>query len=171
MNNLCITGSQQVGKSYLINQLIYHLNLSCHGFQTSSPIQFDRECYGYQLHSLCPVFDNDQIIMKITGEQRELFPAVFDDLGVRALESVTANIVVFDELGRIEKDSYLFQQLVKDFFERDVIVLSVLKKEEIDWIAPLKHRADTIYIDLDDTPYDRAFTTIRLWLEALLPSQ
>jgi len=66
-------------------------------------------------------------------------PRIFDQIGVRLLkESTNADLIVMDELGFLERNSFAFQQAVLNTLAGDIPVIGALRTGNIPWHEPIK---------------------------------
>ena len=66
-------------------------------------------------------------------------PLIFDQLGVRLLtECPGADLIIMDELGYLERNSFAFQQVVLDTLARDIPVIGTMRRGNIAWHESIK---------------------------------
>ena len=67
-------------------------------------------------------------------------PLIFEQLGVRLLtECPGADLIIMDELGYLERNSFTFQQVVLDTLARDIPVIGTMRKGDIPWHESIKY--------------------------------
>lgn len=80
---------------------------------------------------------------KSTGYNWEIHPEVFNDLGVQLLKSGDkSSLVIMDELGRFESNSWEFQTQVFKTLLSEKQVLGVLKAESNSFLDKIRLRTD-----------------------------
>jgi nucleoside-triphosphatase len=133
--HIFLTGEVQVGKSTLIKKTLAAFpGLRPAGFYTlSAPLRPDgsRPVYLWPASGE-PIFTEDHLVGVRLGEGRgiESYPAVFDEAGVKALsDAENAQLVVMDELWRMEKDAALFTARVLELAAGKTPILGVLQKK------------------------------------------
>lgn len=136
-DSMCIllTGERQAGKSFLVRRLLLHTNCPLYGFVTKMepegadglrrvymhPAAEEPEMWTYTKENLVAVCNRNGV--------QELYPQVFDTLGVSLLQQAKGDgIVVMDELGFMEASAEAFTQQVLEVLESHIPVVAVVKK-------------------------------------------
>lgn len=162
MKNLVLSGSKNVGKSYMIQKLVENLSGEYDGFFTC---HYEKEGeQGHYFHSIQDMKPNDGVIIRVAKDEIITYPDVFETIGVSCLRNANKKIIVLDELGRIEKYCETFKKSVINQFNSDKIVLCVVKKEPISWLEEIIHRKDIIFYDLDLEDWEVIYTQVKIWL-------
>lgn len=165
ITNFLITGQKQCGKSYLINQIVRDLSLTCSGFQTL-PYYIEAEKKGFYLHSLIKVMqyeNNLPISVQPTLQSCIGIGQTFNTLGVECLTMSIhseSQCIIMDELGKFEREEYQFHNAVRQVLDSQYLVLAVVKKESIPWLETIKNRQDIILFDLDSISQKQAYEEI-----------
>lgn len=154
--HIAITGSVNSGKSTLANLYIDKIKKDYAGYRTKKidmtpvgPI-YSLEDIRTGLHRPISVFCDNKII----GIQE-----TFDGFGTQVVkDAINSNtkILLFDEIGRFERNSVSFLQALNSAFESDKQVVAVLKKEDLPHIKQICKRKDIIFFDMDEITVEKA---------------
>lgn len=153
ITNIFITGKKGIGKSYLLGEVIEALGIVPSGYKTL-PYFHVQERKGFYMHGLVELDEkeNDKII-SIQKDAVSCIPVIetFQTLGVKILKKSmeSNNVILLDELGRLERNSKEFLDEIQVVLDSEKIVIGVLKKEKIDYINDIIKREDTLLFDLD----------------------
>ncbi len=150
IKNLFVTGEKRVGKSTLIHRSLAAFAGRVGGFRTV-PYAHD----GVQGHALSDAAGRIQGFFPIsqrTDQQHCIaISASFEQAGCDMLRSAAdCDLVLMDELGRLERDAKQFQRCVFAALDAKAPVLGVLQQGEIDWMEPVFRRSDTCIIRVDE---------------------
>ena len=96
------------------------------------------------------------------GDLSRIVPA-FDELGSRLIEQAQreAQLIVIDEIGRLERDAHAYHAALRQCIEGDVPMLCVIRKLKApwaDWIRnhPRVHLIEVAMDNRDDVPREAA---------------
>lgn len=166
--NILITGSKNTGKSTLVQKILKQFSSSYAGFQT---IPFERFEAG-PTYLMVDLITKKQIpISKYDGKQVVGIPVAFSTFGKKCLQNSIASehlFVVMDELGRFERTSYDFINMVNKVLSSKKIVIAVLKAESIDYLNLIKNRPDCYLYNLDCSLFDEVYQDIISKLDIIL---
>ncbi len=135
-----LTGDFQVGKSTLIRNVLKELP-TCRlgGFCTISVMDTPEAFGSVYIVKADAVFAADGNNISFNEENRVGirsnkgpigFPEVFEQYGVNALSDIgTCDLILMDEVGKMERNALTFTNLILEVLEGDVPVLGVLRKE------------------------------------------
>ncbi len=148
--NIIITGPKHCGKSTIIRKLLDYFPGNVSGFVT----EFDdrssstrelriRDISGFP--SRCAVRWNNGTF--------ELFSEAFEDFAPQTFDKET-DLIIFDELGKFEKDCHNLESSVKKAFESPCPVLAVIRLDAAGWMQELKNRNDVSLIYINETNRD-----------------
>lgn len=132
--HLFLYGESGAGKSYAIQSALKALQLEAKGFTTRKVNSVNNS---WRLELCCnagsgTVAEGDKLGSKS-------YPARFDAAGIAALSDVEAgDIVVMDELGRLECEAKKFQSEVLDTLKRPCRVIGVCKDEDIPFMHAIR---------------------------------
>ncbi|MBQ8536500.1 MAG: hypothetical protein IJ461_03740 [Clostridia bacterium] len=157
--HLFLTGEKQVGKSTLLNRLLTYWSLTVAGYRTQ-PFQVGGQVKGHCLVSLLPNWPDSEnhVPCVIRLDERRcagVLPA-FDQNGAAILESSRksgAQLLLMDELGKVEQKALLFQKQVELCLEGEIPVVGVLQKGDFALKAAILARGDTRVVTV--TPQNR----------------
>jgi nucleoside-triphosphatase len=183
--HLFLTGDLQVGKSTIIGKVVARLGLAPAGFRTvwdapdqdglerlyilpfggagDSPCQAaahgesEREGGKESAGGLASQGVKPAAVRRFGGCMLEIYPEVFDDMGVRILADEaaarSARIVVMDELGFIESGASAFQSAVLERLDGDIPVLGVIKPRRTTFLDEVRSRGSVRVMEV--TPENR----------------
>ena len=166
--NILITGSKNVGKSTLVQKILERFGILYVGFQTIPFEMFDAGPT-YLMEDL--VTKKQFPISKYDGKQIVGIPKTFSTFGKTCLQNAINSkyqFVVIDELGRFERTSYDFIDMVNKVLSSRKIVIAVLKAESIEYLNLIKRRPDCYLYDLDIMLFDDAYQDIISRLNIIL---
>ncbi|MEG0295943.1 MAG: nucleoside-triphosphatase [Clostridium sp.] len=173
ITNIFITGKKGIGKSYLLGKVIEALGIVPSGYRTL-PYFHVQERKGFYMHGLVELDEkeNDKII-SIQNDAVSCIPVIetFQTLGVKILKKSmeSNNVILLDELGRLERNSKEFLNEIQVILDSDRTVIGVLKKEEIAYIEEIIKRDDTLVFDLDIQKQDYIYNEIVKELTKMIP--
>lgn len=135
-------GQMDIGKSTVIQSvvtnLIEDLNIKLGGFVTYPGIGIDRDIY---ISSTTEIrkYEITNRVAKRNNHNATGIPEIFNTFGVSILKkSNYANLLCMDELGFLEKDATLFQNVVLKYIDEDIPILGVVKEAPIPWLNSIK---------------------------------
>ncbi|MFQ6608452.1 MAG: NTPase [Fidelibacterota bacterium] len=146
MRNLLVTGRPGVGKTTLVERVAKSLYVSIGGFWTQE-IRERGERRGFRLDT----WDGNSGIMShvdftspFNVGKYGVDVRVIDEIGVPAIESALAesNLVVIDELGRMELFSERFRETVVKALDSDAPVLAVIQDRSHPFLDQVRRRTD-----------------------------
>jgi nucleoside-triphosphatase len=175
--NLFITGRIRSGKSTLLRTMLEPL-LHITGGYFVQRLFIDGESRAFRLaditkESYLPdrhVKDlagiND--LIAVMGQEKCFNYDTFRTIGVDSLTKACRQkqIVVMDELGRIETRVPEFMQAVFETLDSDIPTLGVIKKESNPFLDQIRARADVDIIDMDNYTADLARNQVQHFLAA-----
>jgi nucleoside-triphosphatase len=150
--NLLITGTPGVGKTTLIKELLNQLkHLSAAGFYTEEIREggirkgFELVDLGGQRRMLSHVQIEGPYRVGKYGVDVERFDEFLE--GASFLDSKT-NLVVIDEIGKMECYSDKFTSLIQKLLESDTLVIATIARKGGSFIAEIKKRSDVKLFEL-----------------------
>lgn len=158
--NIFITGSINVGKSTILNEVIDKLShLKVGGFRTL-PIYENNKRQGFILESLNGITKCFAHVDMKTNAQFDVYKFdynVFEDLGVLTLESALteSDIIIMDEIGIMEKQATKFRQMIIKCFDAPQFVLGSFQKRATWFSNILKSRDDTKIFNINQNNRNR----------------
>jgi len=144
--NILITGYPGAGKTTLINKLVKQLSCTIDGFYTH-----EMKKHGRRIGFYITDFDGNQMVMaseKSASQYRVNKYGVnidaFEKVGIPAMERAlqSADLVVIDEIGRMEMFSTKFCEKLRKVFDADKPLLATIKKIDCALTKELKERED-----------------------------
>lgn len=164
IKNIFITGSIQIGKSTLINNFINDYGIRVSGYKTLPYfIGSVENRKGFYFHSLVdtdPYMNDVPISVQYRKEDCIRVQETFKTLGVHTLRRSiedTSELIVLDELGRIERDISEFINEVHNVLNSKKMVVGVIKKCDEKWLDDIKQREDVLVYDLDTMSYKEIY--------------
>lgn len=149
--HLFLTGPKQIGKSTALRALLDGRDIRLGGFRT----QRIRVEGGADIYMLPPTgadgFVEENILFRRRRGALMLDPAVFDRLGCAMLErSGDADLILMDELGPTEGESYGFQKAVLTALDGDIPVYGVLQMADSPFLDGIMARDDVCVITVTE---------------------
>ncbi|MBE6016824.1 MAG: NUDIX domain-containing protein [Lachnospiraceae bacterium] len=133
--HIFLTGDFQIGKSTLINKVLENLP-ACRlgGFRTISVADIPGAFGSVYILSASggaePSYGDENRVGIRGGSGPAGFPEVFDRRGIEILSgSEKCDLILMDEIGKMERNSPLFIARVLELLDGDVPVFGVLRKE------------------------------------------
>lgn len=140
--HIFLTGSIQVGKSTIINQVLKELGLIPGGFRTFSGPFADgsRDLYIAPAGAENPLMDDAHRVGRRFGLGRfQVYPQAFDEAGVDILAQGRGfPLILMDEIGFMESAAPSFQQAVLKVLSGDIPVLGVLRLADTPFISQIR---------------------------------
>jgi len=164
MKNILICGPPGVGKTTLIKKILKKTNLRAGGFYTEE-IRGRSNRVGFKIISL----DNQEGILahiNIKDSQRVGRYGVnindLENIGARSLEQALKNddLIIIDEIGRMEVFSEEFKEKVLDCLSSKKIVLAAISMVGDKFISNIKRRDDIILFKVTKENRDKLIKTI-----------
>lgn len=145
--NIFVTGEKGVGKSTVVNRVTWKLGISPVGFRTL-PYEIEGVRRGFYLSGLVEVveYKNNTPISVMVGNERCVgITETFETLGVEILAKSLEceQVILMDELGKLECRAEEFREMVLRCLESERIVFGVLKQCESTFIQGIMQREDT----------------------------
>ena len=164
MKNILICGPPGVGKTTLIKKILKKTNLRAGGFYTEE-IRGRSNRVGFKIISL----DNQEGILahiNIKDSQRVGRYGVnindLENIGARSLEQALKNddLIIIDEIGRMEVFSEEFKEKVLDCLSSKKIVLAAISRVGDKFISNIKRRDDIILFKVTKENRNKLIKTI-----------
>ena len=149
IRHVLFTGEVGSGKSTALRRTLALLDARAGGLETYSP-----EPRGVRpKRLLLRAYGGDEggtLVCMVPCEDRSQIAPVFDALAVRLLEDAQreADIVVIDEIGRLERDAHAYHAALEDCFNGLRPVLGVIRKRQADWADWIREREDVLLLEV-----------------------
>lgn len=155
MNNLFLTGDQQIGKSTIVKRVIKMLDNSIGGYLTSRNFVGDEMVFTVlSLYDRTSNFD----IAKINRSKstKKIYLNIFREDLIEVLDKSldSRDLIVLDELGFMEENVTLFKEEVMKLLDSPTPVLGVLKKQNTPFLNEIRSRDDISLIEVDEDNRD-----------------
>ena len=164
MKNILITGKPGIGKTTIIKKVISNINLKTGGFYTEE-IRENRIRVGFKIKSI----DGKERILA-HKDYKSIYRVgkygvninSFESTGVKAIEKALeeAELIVVDELGKMELYSKKFQTSVIKALDSDKIVLGVIQQRENPFLDKIRKRNDVRFIFINEKNRDEVHLII-----------
>ena len=169
IKKILITGNPGVGKTILIHNLISKLNVSAGGFYTLEMLDEKGNRWGFKIVSLNGT-EGVMASVDIEGKNRisryGVDVEVIDRIGVSAVKEALkhSEIIVIDEIGRMELFSRRFQDVVMESLDSPKILLGTITAKDNTFTKKIKEMQDIKIVTLTR----QNFNEIETYLERLL---
>lgn len=174
VKNILITGNPGVGKTTLIKNIISRLNVSAGGFYTAEVRDENGKRRGFKIISLDgreEVLASVDVISSRRVSKYGVDVGAVDRVGVTAIRDAlnSKDVVVIDEIGRMELISDRFRDIVQVALDSPKLVLGTIALKETNTAKKIKERKDTRIIKLTRANFHEIETYIgRLLQKALV---
>lgn len=150
--NILITGYPGVGKTTLLKRVIDKLDCLVGGFYTHEMLVYGKRC-GFYITD----FEGNQMVM---ASEKSKSPyrvnkygvnvEAFEKIGIPAMERAlhTADLIVIDEIGRMEMFSKKFCDILREVFDSEKPLLATIKKIDCELTKELKSREDVLIFEV-----------------------
>jgi len=163
--NILLTGEINTGKSTIVNRYLQTYSGTVGGFRTIR-IQTDDDAF-FGVYIL-DINDKEKILSKknkvgdcFADKSLVRYCEVFDTLGIKVMTfNNLPNLIVMDELGVIEKNSFCFQKKVHECLDSNIPVIGVIKNKQDPFLDSIRQRNDVKLINVDKYNRDAVFERI-----------
>ena len=174
IKNILITGTPGVGKTTLIQSIISKLNISAGGFYTAEVRDEKGKRWGFKIIAVAD--GREDVLASVdTISQRRVSKygvdvAAIDRIGVTAVRDALSRdeIVVIDEIGRMELASEQFRDVVMEALDSPKPVLGTIAIRDTSLAKKIKKRQDTRVIKLTRANFPEVATHIERLLSKLV---
>ncbi|MCD6328895.1 MAG: NTPase [Candidatus Cloacimonetes bacterium] len=162
--NILITGYPGTGKTTLVKKILENLSCNIGGFYTHEMQENGRRT-GFYITD----FDGNQMVMaseKSASQYRVNKYGVnidaFEMIGIPAMERAlqSADLVVIDEIGRMEMFSTKFCEKLRKVFDADKPLLATIKRIDCALTKELKEREDVEIFEVTKQNRDKIFEDV-----------
>ena len=147
MKHILLTGRVQVGKSTALRKFLENSGIEADGVRT----------YWKDSDTLLiePFEGGESMVAAVTdGEYRKAVPAAFE-YGAEIIEkSGKKDVIVLDELGRLERCSERFMNAVFEKLRGDKRVLGVIKKESNHFLDKIREMPNLVILEVTEENRD-----------------
>jgi len=162
--NILITGYPGTGKTTLVKKILENLSCNIGGFYTHEMLENGRRT-GFYITD----FDGNQMVMA-SGKSASQYRVnkygvnidAFEKVGIPAMERAlqSADLVVIDEIGRMEMFSTKFCEKLRKVFDADKPLLATIKKIDCALTKELKEREDVEIFEVTKQNRDKIFEDV-----------
>ena len=164
-----LTGRPGTGKTSLIKQAVSELKVNAGGFYTEE-IRSQGTRLGFKLITLDgqeAVLAHVSISSCFRVSKYGVDVESLNRVGVAALNQAArqCDLVVIDEIGRMELFSASFREAVLEIIGSGKKVLGTIMLVPNPWADAIKRKSQVNLVEVTRTNYDRLLADIRCWLE------
>ncbi len=157
--HIFLTGNIQVGKSTVILKTLSMLGIIPGGFRTYFGPDRKSPNRGLYINSAsdAQLYREENVVAKFTeNNPPQVFVDKFDTLGVELIRSArtTANFIVMDECGNLEKNALLFQRELLDALNGIIPILGVIKLSGNGWVDKIRNHPNVSVITVSEKNRD-----------------
>ncbi|MGQ9610462.1 MAG: NTPase [bacterium] len=172
IKNILITGNPGVGKTTLIKNIISKLNISAGGFYTSEIRNSEGKRWGFKIISLDgkeDIMASVQIISRYRISKYGVNITAIDRIGTSAIADAIKNkdIIIIDEIGRMELFSKEFANVTIDALDSPKIVLGTITAKNTNFTKKIKERTDTKIVKLNRVNFAEIETYIERQIRSI----
>ena len=168
--NVFLTGERHAGKSMVITKTINGLDLRVGGFCTTFGPQRSEADRLLCMHHPAQgaVIAPEYAVARFSSGIPVAMAYMFDSLGCSLLDKAkcSAQIIVMDELGWLEKDANKFRQAVLSALDSNIPVLGVLREGLPGWTKEIAARHDVKLVTVTLENRDRLPVVLKQWLKS-----
>lgn len=177
--NVFLTGPIRFGKSTLLSRAVSESGLPVGGYfvqrlmiegQTRAFHLADVSIEPYVPDLEVAGIDKYRNIIGHIGREISWHPEVLDEQGASMIrQSLIGDkqLILMDELGRIELKAWNFQIAVREALDSRQLVLGVLKPEGNIFLDAIRNRKDVVVLDLTQMSHQAAHLAIRRSIKAV----
>lgn len=164
-----ITGLPGAGKTLTLVSVIEKLRESGYtiGGMINEPVMDNRHRVGFTVRDImtgeCEVFAHNDMGSRVVVGKMGIDIAVLEDIGVRAIRTACADcdIIVIDEVGRMEVESPAFVSAVKEALDMGKpMILTLHKKSRNPLLQDIRRRDDVRILEV--TPTNRSLLPFKI---------
>ena len=165
MPNILITGQPRVGKTSLINKAVELLNKKVVGFVTNE-VRINNKRIGFDIQSysglILPLASKDNFQSKYKVASYGVFVENVDRIVNQIeedLQSINYNLIILDEIGKMELLSSKFKKLVLNCLDKRCVLGTIMLSDN-DFTSRIKNRTDTVVFKLTEANRNQAINEI-----------
>ena len=156
IKNILFTGPPRCGKSTLIHKIVQKINIPATGFFTREILERDRRV-GFSINTLDRkegVLAHEQIKSRWRVGKYGVNLSDIDRIAVPSMMPATSDqLVVIDEIGKMECFSELFKKTLEGVLDSDLQVIGSIAMKGDRFIQKIKERSDVLLVTV--TPQNR----------------
>lgn len=142
--HIFLTGEIQIGKTTIIQKTIDLLNLEYGGFKTyfgPDRGQMNRLLYINSITEANVYSEEYGVVSFSEGSKPQVIDNRFDTFGTKLIQNAMNNneLIIMDECGKLERDSFEFQKQVLKALELDVPILGIIKLDSSGWVDNIRN--------------------------------
>ena len=167
-----LTGRPGTGKTSLIKQVVAELKVKAGGFYTE-----EMRSRGTRLGFRLITLDGDQAVLSHIDFDKRYRVGKYgvdidslDRVGVSALQRAArqADLVVIDEIGKMELLSANFREAVQQIISSDKGVLGTIMLNSNPWADAIKRQPQVNLAEVTRANYQQVLDNLRRWLKGVI---
>jgi len=142
--NIFLTGPPSSGKTTVIRNVLEKLKLPANGFYTE-----EERVHGKRVGFLMKTLDGRQAYLALLGMKSDFYIRRYgvsiqdiETVAVPSISPINGNIIILDEIGKMECFSEIFRRACVDALDSSNIVVGTITLGEEDFIREIKNRDD-----------------------------
>lgn len=156
IKNIILTGAPSSGKTTVIKKILKSLNLPCNGFYTEEERTSDCKRIGFMMHTLdgkSGYLAHQDIPSDFHIRRYGVSLKNIDSLIIPSIKPIGSNIIILDEIGKMECFSPAFIRAAKQALDSPNLVVGTITLGGEGFIQEVKNREDIEIIEV--TPENR----------------
>lgn len=155
--NIFFTGAPSSGKTTVIKKIIHGLKIPANGFYTEEK-RIEGKRVGFMMHSLdgkTGYLAHQDIASPFSIRRYGVSIQNIENIAVQAIAPINNQVIILDEIGKMECFSPLFMEAAKRALDSPNIVIGTITLGGTDFILEVKNRPDIEIIEVTQENRDQ----------------
>jgi len=168
--HILLTGKPRTGKTTLLKRIIKEINLPCQGFYTEEITKDDKRI-GFRIKTL----KGKEGTLAMKGMKSKFRLGRYginikdlEEIGIKAVEEALKDkeIVVIDEIGRMELFSQRFRDTVLKVLDSGKRLVGVIHRQDLEFLNNIKSRSDVEVFEVKQDNHQEILKKVMALLDA-----